>query len=71
MRLERRAEELKNEAKEGTETAQRDPRGRERQFTAATLPMPEAEAVQPWRAEGDGLETSFCEPSERERCTRT
>jgi hypothetical protein len=33
--------------------------------------VPEAEAVQPWRAEGDGLETPFRELSERERCTRT
>jgi len=29
--------------------------------------MPEAEAVQPWRAEGAGLTTPFREPSDRER----
>jgi hypothetical protein len=32
--------------------------------------MPEAETVKPWRAEGDGLETPFREPSERERSTQ-
>lgn len=71
MPVERRAEELKNGAIEGTEVAQRVSMAGRATTAVAAAGMPEAEAVQPRRAGGDRPVTPFREPSEREQCTRT
>src|ERR1035438_9495985 len=57
MRLERRAEEPKNGAREGTETVQRDQNREEQQLRQPPRRVSKAEAVKPWRAEGDELAT--------------
>ena len=70
MRLERRAEELKNGARERTGTAQRDQIRQEPQLRRPPQRVRTAEPVKPGRAEGDGLTTPFREIFDRKQCTR-
>ena len=72
MRLERRAEEPKNGAREGTgdRRNESDSNSGRNNYGCPTREGREAEAVQPWRAESVETDAGIREPFDGEQCTR-